>query len=73
MSFVPGELTWTNWMKTQPTYEVPYGAMYASVIVPTIDSIRINSLVNKLLTCKKHTLLCGSTGTGKSISVINEL
>ena len=26
-----------------------------------------------MLKCKKHTLLCGPTGTGKSISVINEL
>ena len=73
MSFTAEGVMWINWMKTQPTYEVPVGASYAQVIVPTIDSIRTNSLVNKLLSCKKHTLLCGPTGTGKSISVINEL
>ena len=73
LSFDPTASAWINWIKTQPPYEVPVGASYASVIVPTIDSIRTNSLLNRLLRCKKHTLLCGSTGTGKSISVINEL
>mmetsp|Transcript_6477 Transcript_6477/g.8699 ORF Transcript_6477/g.8699 Transcript_6477/m.8699 type:complete len:145 (-) Transcript_6477:2228-2662(-) len=73
MSFNTEECKWLNWMKTQPAYEVPVGASYAQVIVPTIDSIRTNSVLQQLLLCKKHTLLCGPTGTGKSISVMNQL
>ena len=73
LSFVPEECKWINWIKTQAPYEVPIGGTFAKVIVPTIDSIRTNSLVDRLLTNKKHTLLCGSTGTGKSISIINQL
>lgn len=60
-------------MKTQDPYEVPVGESYAKVIVPTIDSIRTNSIVLRMLTNMKHTLLCGLTGTGKSISVLNQL
>ena len=73
MSFDVSQCTWLNWMKTQPPYEVPIGSSYAQVIVPTIDSIRTNSVLNQLLLCKKHTLLCGPTGTGKSISVQSQL
>jgi len=69
LSFIVDECKWLNWSKTQPEYEVPVGAAYASVIVPTIDSIRMNSVLQQLLLNKKHTLLCGPTGTGKSISV----
>ena len=43
------------------------------MIVPTIDSIRINSFINRLLSNKSHVLLCGPTGTGKSVSVLNEM
>ena len=60
-------------MKTQAVYEVPVGAPYAEVIVPTIDSIRTNSVLKQLLSNQKHTLLCGPTGTGKSISVMSQL
>jgi len=71
LSFEADECKWINWMKTQDPYEIPVGQPYASVIVPTIDSIRTNNVLQRLLTSKKHTLLCGPTGTGKSISVMN--
>jgi dynein heavy chain len=71
LSFVPDECKWISWLKTQAPYEIPIGGTFAKVIVPTIDSIRTNNLLSRLLVNKKHTLLCGSTGTGKSISVIN--
>ena len=73
ISFDVAECKWLNWMKTQPPYEVPVGEAYAKVIVPTIDSIRTNSVLTQLLICQKHTLLCGPTGTGKSISVMSQL
>ena len=49
LSFVPDETKWVNWMKTQEPYEVPVGESYAKVIVPTIDSIRTNNVLNRLL------------------------
>lgn len=73
MSYSPAEQKWTPWIKTQPAYDVPIGAVFSKVIVPTSDSIRVNALLNRLLERKMHTLVCGPTGTGKSISVINEL
>ena len=73
MSFNPEETKWINWIKTQAPYEIPVGGTFSKVIVPTIDSIRTNSILLRLLVNKKHTLLCGSTGTGKSISILNQL
>ena len=73
LSFDPIDIKWVNWLKTIPTYEVPGNVKYSEVIVPTVDSIRVNAMVNRMLLNKCHILLCGPTGTGKSISVMNEM
>lgn len=56
-----------------PAYQVPVGASFTEVIVPTVDSIRVQYLLKSLLQKSKHTLIVGPTGTGKSITVMNEL
>ena len=43
------------------------------MIVPTIDSIRMNKLMTMLILNGKYPMFCGPTGTGKSITVVNEL
>ena len=73
LSYQRENLQWVSWTKTVPEYEVPVGCSYAEVVVPTLDSIRINNNLNRLLRYGKHTLIVGPTGTGKSISVLNEL
>ena len=52
---------------------MPGQVKYSDVIVPTVDSIRVNAMIYRLLLNKSHILLCGPTGTGKSISVLNEM
>lgn len=67
------KLAWINWLKTIPPFAVPRDVSYAQLIVPTIDSVRINKLLNTLILNGKYPLFCGPTGTGKSITVANEL
>lgn len=61
------------WTKTVKEYVVPKDCTYAEVIVPNVDSIRVQFLLNTLLMNKKHTLIVGHTGTGKTITILNEL
>lgn len=56
-----------------PEYQVDPNCSFAQIVVPTLDSIRINNNLNRLLNAGKHTLIVGPTGTGKSISVLQEL
>ena len=67
------KLAWINWLKTIPPFVVPRDVSYAQLIVPTIDSIRMNKLLCMLVLNGKYPLFCGPTGTGKSITVSNEL
>ena len=67
------KLAWINWLKTLPPFVVPKDVTYSQMIVPTIDSIRMNKLMTMLILNGKYPLFCGPTGTGKSITVVNEL
>ncbi len=67
------KIQWINWLKTIPPFVVPRDVSYSQLIVPTIDSIRITKLLNTLIRCGKHPMIVGPTGTGKSISIANEL
>lgn len=67
------KLLWINWLKTIPPFVVPKDVSYSQLIVPTIDSIRMNKLLNLLINNDKYPMFCGPTGTGKSITIANEL
>jgi dynein heavy chain len=56
---------WVNWMSIEPPYKIADGAQFHSLIVPTIDTVRTNWIMDLLITHQKHVLLSGATGTGK--------
>jgi len=73
LAFVKESCSWMHWTKTVPTYVVPKDCTYSEVIVPNVDSIRVRYCLNQLLMQKKHVLIVGETGTGKSIMIQQEL
>merc|ERR1719478_829236 len=56
-------------MDTVPVYEVPKASAYESIVVPSIDSVRMVHLLKTLIVQDKHILCCGPTGTGKSVNI----
>mmetsp|Transcript_30720 Transcript_30720/g.59916 ORF Transcript_30720/g.59916 Transcript_30720/m.59916 type:complete len:4305 (+) Transcript_30720:116-13030(+) len=64
---------WEHWNQTVKPYKVPEGSAFASIIVPTVDIIRLSSVLDLLIKHNKHILLTGDTGTGKSVSINNKL
>lgn len=64
---------WYNWLDGQPVFKIPKDATFNSIVVPTIDTIRNEWLLEKLLRKGYHVLCTGDTGTGKSVSVKNKL
>jgi len=69
-SFDAKKMQWTNWLQTVETkFKIPKEAAFQSIVVPTIDTIRHESLIRELVTHNFHVLVTGDTGTGKSVSV----
>ena len=52
---------------------MPIGLSMQELIIPTVDSIRNNFFLSLCVDLKKHFLLVGPTGTGKTVNVVNEL
>ena len=71
-----GQGSWGLW-KDHPTiqkYTVPDNAPFASIIVPTVDTVR-NEWLMEILVEKSnmHLLFVGPTGTGKTLSIKSKL
>jgi len=63
------EQAWIPWMQTIPKYDVPRGAKYEEIVVPSVDSVRLVYIFQLLVTNDKHVLCPGPTGTGKSVNI----
>ena len=46
---------------------------YTELVIPTPDTIKINWLINMCVPSKKHFLVTGNTGTGKTLTILNTL
>jgi hypothetical protein len=47
--FERDNLSWVSWERTVPAFEIPVENPYTEMIVPTMDSIRIKGIFNRLL------------------------
>ena len=62
---------WVSWLTKSAEYHVPENTSFTDILVPTIDTIRLSSILAMLVGCQKQVLAIGPTGTGKSV-VIND-
>lgn len=68
-----GDPKWVGWLDTQPPYEVPKGAEFQEMIIPTKDSICYTYLLDQLSKNRKMCLHTGVSGTGKTVNVMKYL
>jgi len=64
---------WVNWLDGQALYKIPREAKFNDIVVPTIDTIRNEWLLEILLEKGYHVMCTGETGTGKSVLIKNKL
>ncbi len=60
---------WDLWLDTIPEFKLDPKLSFAEIVVPTTDSIRNTFLLQLLVREKKHVLMVGDTGTGKTINI----
>lgn len=72
--FIPEENKWRLWTDEHSGFTIdPLKASFSEIVVPTMDFSRSFYFMRTLLTHKKHTLLPGPIGTGKSVNAFKLL
>ena len=71
--FVVESNSWVRWGDTVPPYEYVANLSFAELIIPINDSICYTYLLDILVRHKKHVLMTGPTGTGKTVNISNHL
>jgi dynein heavy chain, axonemal len=60
---------WIKWSVSIPPYEYDPKLSFAELIIPIDDSICYTFLLDTLIKKKKHVLMTGPTGTGKTVNI----
>merc|ERR1719171_1430106 len=63
--------SWSSWGEPGAKFVIPKEAQFNSIVVPTVDTIRHEWLIEQLLYGGANVLCVGDTGTGKSVGVKN--
>lgn len=65
---------WTSWQNRVPKIEVETHKVGSpDVVVPTLDTVRHESLLNTWLAEHKPMVLCGPPGSGKTMTLLSAL
>lgn len=72
-TFDKSKFKWISWGELLDPTPIPADAEYTNIIVPTVDTVRYTFLLDQLVRSKKHCLLVGPTGTGKTAYIKKHL
>lgn len=65
--------TWVEWTKSVAPYQYDSRLSFAELIIPTKDSLCYTYLLDILIRDRKHVLMTGPTGTGKTVNILGHL
>jgi dynein heavy chain len=62
-----------HWNKLTPVFDYDPADPYFSILVPTVDTTRYQTILDYLISIRKPTFFTGETGTGKSVIIMKYL
>ena len=68
-----GSPSWVLWPEIAPPAKHDTKAAFADMIVQTADTVKYTYLLELLVEHKKHCLISGPTGTGKTVNIAQKL
>jgi len=69
----PKKRDWELWETKVPAWRPLKGMSFSKMIVPTVDTVRNGFVLSSLVGAKRHALVVGNTGTGKTVLVQGQL
>uniref|UniRef100_A0A8D2DP18 Dynein axonemal heavy chain 1 n=1 Tax=Sciurus vulgaris TaxID=55149 RepID=A0A8D2DP18_SCIVU len=67
------QVAWVKWIGSSGPFTMAPDTNYCNIIVPTMDTMQMSFLLDKLLTNHKPVLCIGPTGTGKTLTISDKL
>lgn len=67
------QIAWQRWTDGVDAPEINPKAEFSSIIISTLDTLRTEYILEKLMTNQKQVVVIGPTGTGKTLNVQNKL
>ncbi|RKP21518.1 hypothetical protein ROZALSC1DRAFT_20453 [Rozella allomycis CSF55] len=69
--YVTEQGEWKHWKERVPNWEYPTDSTpeFSSIIVPTVDNVRVEFLISTLSKLGKSVLLIGEPGTAKTVTI----
>ncbi|CAJ1371943.1 unnamed protein product [Effrenium voratum] len=71
--YFPAGNKWELWSKKIGSFDIPHDAQAHSLIIPTSDTVRNAFFLQMLIKSEYHVLFAGSTGTGKTVVIQQQL
>lgn len=71
--FLPEDGKWKTWADMLPAFSIAPDTQYSNIVVPNNYTAQYNFMIQLLVPQRKHVLMCGPTGTGKSVYVYNTI
>ena len=68
--YSPQKGAWVNWVDTLEKFSISEDAEFSTIMVPTGYTAQLSYMCQTLLKHGLRPLVCGPTGTGKSVSVV---
>ncbi|KAI9015067.1 dynein heavy chain and region D6 of dynein motor-domain-containing protein [Gaertneriomyces semiglobifer] len=69
--FVDESGNWSHWRERVPGWQYPQDSTpeFSSIIIPTVDNVRMEFLIDTVAKQSKHVLLIGEPGTAKTVTI----
>ncbi|RYH30478.1 hypothetical protein EON65_05000, partial [archaeon] len=71
--YLPEDSKWKTWTDLLPAFTIAADTPFSNIVVPNNYTAQFNFMIHLLVPRKKHVLMCGPTGTGKSVYVYNSI
>ena len=71
--YVAEDSKWKMWADMLPQFTIPADTQYSNIVVPNNYTAQFSYMIELLVPTRKHLLMCGPTGTGKSVYINNTI
>eukprot|EP01035_Chromulina_nebulosa_P021320 gene21320-27624_t len=71
--YVAEDSKWKMWADMLPQFTIPPDTPYSNIVVPNNYTSQFTYMIELLVPQRKHVLMCGPTGTGKSVYINNTI